>query len=129
MSREIKFRAKNQNGNWVYGYYVKNRHGAVIYDIDVVRWEIDEKTLGQYTGLKDKNGKEIYEGDIVNLIPFKKWSKEEDRHMSGIREVIFNEKEARFAYQKFIPMNWGGFESLEIISNIYENEELLKKVV
>lgn len=66
MTREIKFRAKSLDGLWEYGElhllfcehpYIHNMNGARIY--------IDPDTVGQFTGLHDKNGKEIYEGDII----------------------------------------------------------------
>ncbi|WP_230868252.1 YopX family protein [Iocasia frigidifontis] len=95
--REIKFRGKHKElGHWVYGDLIHGRDGKVY--IDTSQNEVIPETVGQYTGLKDENGQEIYEGNRV-------------------RAVYDNP----FEYQLEHPED----EGVEIIGNIYENPELV----
>lgn len=126
--REIKFRGKRlDNGEWVVGSYIEaeNRdrsiaHQIIPYKAGLVVREVDPATVGQYTGLKDKNGREIYEGDIIGGSygsingwewPFKS-------------EIKWNDEECGFN----TPI-WGDMDSTHyynVLGNIHDNPDLLK---
>jgi uncharacterized phage protein (TIGR01671 family) len=116
--RKMKFRGKRiNNGEWVYGYYLylkfSNTHFILEKSTDEFR-EVDPATLGQYTGLNDKNGKEIYEGDIARYKQYVVWGKLSE-HTGEV---------------KITPLNGVMVDSVsigrdyEVIGNIYENPEL-----
>ena len=128
MNREIKFRVWSTSGSrWVEdvridsqgGLYPTLANGDYDWNIDCLRLVVQ-----QYTGLKDRNGKEIYEGDICRLVPFEDYKHSE--HMVGDRQVVWIDYHACFYFADWVPLHWGGFESIEIIGNIYENPELIK---
>lgn len=81
----------------------------------------------QYTGRKDSKGKEIYEGDVCELIPTARWKRKKYKNMYGIRQVVWSEEYAQYYYSNFIPMSWG-WKSVEVIGNIFENPELIDKI-
>ena len=118
--REIKFRGyRNFEGNalyppdkrWIYGYYYSQEGKHWIRDIDdwKMSYCVEDGSVGEYTGLKDKSGKEIYEGDIVREI------------LDG---VVTYEPPTSVA----VTLKGSHFqanEDCEVIGNIYENPELL----
>ena len=118
---EIKFRGKMiDNGEWIFGYYQKASDNAGNYwwitDEEVNRYDIIPETVGQYTGLKDKNEIGIYEGDVV-------WCRAGE-HSSGVWEY-----EKRFVVEYgWTQSMWEMFmcDEIEVIGNIYDNPELLE---
>lgn len=124
MNREIKFRGQQINTKkWIHGYLYREKGLYLI--CENIRYAEKEPilldTVGQFTGLHDKNGKEIYEGDSV---------KYRDSMGQHIEKVIFD-KGCFYA-----GMHWGSSTRLapklintritEVIGNIYDNPELLE---
>lgn len=129
--RTIKFRGKDiETAEWLYGnIQVPSKQGVpyFMYDCDHNQKEVIPKTVGQFTGLLDKNGKEIYEGDII-------FSQKCDCR-AILHKVEYNVDNAMFVAKPIqgwdfdfcqIRKDWVDKYGKEIIGNIYDNPELLK---
>lgn len=141
--REILFRGKSiMRGEWIYGYLNQHR-GNIRYDCDcepiadgcyyINDWQakidtgmygqdykVDPNTVGQFTGLTDKNGVKVFEGDIV-------------RYGDTIHRVVFEQRNGTayfgLVYAACETLPFGHYQDLkqiEVIGNIYDNPELLE---
>lgn len=130
--RTIKFRGKDFAKEWVYGDLIHKRHDPntpMIQDENGLGSDVSPDTVGQFTGLLDKNGKEIYEGDIV-LIP----ETENNAEITG--DVQFDR--GSYLVRSFLSgachsLAWAVRERMvgekrgEVIGNIHDNPELCNK--
>lgn len=148
--REILFRGKRlENGEWAYGFLVKMFGAYCIIDKDDenTAYEVIPETVGQYTGLIDKNGVNIFEGDIVDLFGMKgKVVQECGAFGIGFMKTIdydlleskipFNNS-ANFCFNDNFISLWEVFWNyeqddnplyeVEVIGNFHDNPELLEK--
>jgi uncharacterized phage protein (TIGR01671 family) len=118
--RPIKFRGKRiDNGEWAYGSYLhqywSSKHEKFV---DAIVWMrdgsqkrdvVDPESVGQFTGLQDTDSKEIYEGDIVEVL------------YNGIGNFAIAFYDGRFSVADY---NW---RECRVIGNIHKNPELLKR--
>lgn len=132
--RTIKFRGKSVlSAEWVYGGITAMKDGWCSAITTLTEDEFDSQelvypdTIGQYTGLLDKNGKEIYEGDIITCINKSDSVYEIGRQMIGF--VAYEENGCYwFCKNNFQHYDdWAFADDIEVIGNIYDNEELLKE--
>lgn len=122
--REIKFRGYSENGSWTYMKLKGDR-----WDISTFPLKkgtiLNPQEWQQFTGLLDRNGKEIYEGDIVQYKGSRK---------TRIAEIVFWEDKLKFCKRIIGRQSYSGLRnpnnlkpSIEVIGNIYETPELLSK--
>jgi len=122
--REILFRGKSKDdGEWVFGYYFYHRKSLTDNEahylvcrllLEKKKIEVDPSTVGQYTGLNDKNGKKIFEGDIV------KWDAEE---WGGPYNEVVN-----WDYELLDSRENDWHEWCRVIGNIHSNPDLWKEL-
>lgn len=127
--REIIFRGKRvDNGEWVEGFYVldpqadEGKESQIYYTNEhpcgcaLVPFAVIPETVGQYTGLTDKNGKKIFEGDILKF-------------EGQIGVLFYNEKFSKFMFQ--VKNSFACYQldytcDFEVVGNIHDNPELLE---
>lgn len=126
MKREILFRGFNEKNNkWIYGYYFVNcgLHFVVTDGIQtnpLVNWTdfvVNPDTIGQYTGLTDKNGVKIFEGDIISIGD------------PNIKYIIMWRNDGFCAKQigasSYIGLTYWASD-IEVLGNVIDNPELIK---
>ncbi len=136
--REILFRAKKEfDGEWVYGNYCAaeyltsegTEHLIIEAPRNGVSAKIIAETVGQYIGVEDKNGKKVFEGDILRYTPRPK--------CTIYYKVIWNQEWSRFALMqwstyKYHLYEWAQHETIkyccEVIGNIHDNPDLLESL-
>lgn len=140
--REVLFRAKRlDNGEWIEGYYASKGKGTDLekhfivsstfgsntnaYPFYFTDIEVDPKTVCQYTGLTDKNGRKIFEGDIVRYT-------DEVIGKGKADEIKYNETHAAFCRLhksemglQYLFIDEAIANTIEVIGNIFDNPDLI----
>lgn len=133
MKRIVKFRGKEiESDEWVYGSlttYPNGRCEIVVFDNgEILEYEVDADSVGQFTSVHDKNGKEIYEGDVVEFVDFTYIPFD---GIIRVGNVVYSRGafEIRTKNGKMTHLLWGAFDdcwnTLEVIDNIHDTPQLL----
>lgn len=141
---------RKDNGEWVEGYLYITHNGEYeikkydeVSNIEGMTYEVIPETVGRCTELKDKNGKLIFEGDIIRTQPFsdKPYSSKAKykQHLGVVEYRISHFKNSLYEqdyraelranikdYGKFVYCDWNEFFKCEVIGNIHDNPELLE---
>ena len=132
MKREIVFRGlRTDNNEWVYGSLWNHSHrgnhsimiGSGTTSSSCNGFEVIPETVGQFTGLKDRNGKEVYEGDLIS----------DGEKEPMILPVIYSDEYAMFCVDISYNKDGGSIEEIlscyedgfTVVGNIHESHELL----
>lgn len=122
--REIKFRGKRPNGQWIYGALIPAElswWGLTSIADKNRRYEVDPETVGQFTGVYDSEEKPVYEGDIIHFLHRKKFR-------TGV--IYYNNGE--FRVRNWVDLRHDNlnlvflFNSIYVIGNIHDNRKLLE---
>ena len=118
--REIKFRAKDYAGQWVYGDLLLTSRRPRIQCDPYTLHQINPETIGQFTGVYDKNGREIWEDDIIEIVGLK---------YNGVitfKRGAFEVIRSNYPYLLYhVAEIYKGM--IEVIGNIYDDSELVKE--
>jgi uncharacterized phage protein (TIGR01671 family) len=134
--REILFRGKDIKGNWHIGllahiendWYISNKAGVS------TAFEVIPETVGQYTGLTDKSGKKIFDGDIIKTQPFRDKAcslHSKTKQHIGVIKYRADKQGAEWYVDidncgKYTHCTYSEFFGCEVIGNLHDNPELLK---
>lgn len=130
--RDVLFRGKRKdNGKWVYGSYLKKLQYCVVGHLDVIcdnewghEYEVSKDTVGQYTGLMDKNGVKIFDGDRV-IVPMYRMENHVPNFMKGTVEWRNGAFHVTWDDEKYGRHFLGYLQDVEVIGNMQENQEML----
>jgi uncharacterized phage protein (TIGR01671 family) len=147
MERKILFRGKTQYGEWFEGSYLQTddntnnpmqhrplnlRHQIWSYwsgDWNMGGWssmDVVPETVGQFTGLTDKNGKEIFEGDII------RFTRKQGYHTAETGAIhlvsYYSKSYTGYGINESSPLTMKKSNECEVISNIHDNPELIKTI-
>lgn len=133
MNREILFRGKRtDNGEWVEGDRIIEPYGVVIQYYEGnkrIKVTVNPETVGQYTGLKDKNGNKIFEGDII------KFTRYRDEYVGKVvyeqricgLDLWYNVVVGAYGEEATYRISLTDPTKLKVIGNIHDNPELLEE--